>query len=190
MLVEIIKQFNWIDVLIILVIGRIIYIGIKLGFPSEIFKLFGSIVALYLAFHYYTIVSDYFDERFDLRVMPLEFLDFLLFTVLSAMGYAIFVGLRAVFTRGIKVEAVPRLHKWGGFVLSVARSALLASLFMYMFVISSISYLKNSVTHSYTGSRILELAPSTYRWLWDNLMSKFMTKEKFNDATTEILENL
>lgn len=192
MLLEFLQGFNWIDILVITLLLRICYVAIKKGLLSEFFKLLGTIAAIYLSLHYYTILSDWVGERLPVvkEKAPLEFLDFLMFLVLAILGYLIFVALRFTFYRFIKTEATPRLNQWGGFILGMARGFLLLGLVIYALVISSIGYLKTSVKNSYLGGRIIQLAPDTYAWLWNNIMSKFITSEKFNQTVIEAQEGL
>ena len=188
MLLNIIKQFNWADILLIIVFYRICYIGVVNGLPSEIFKLLGIILANYVSFHYYTVFSDFISSHIDLRKVPLEFLDFLCFVIMILVAHVIFMVLRGLFARAIKLEAVPRLNKWGGLILSLVRGYLLAGLICYAMAISSIAFLKDSVKHSYIGVRMFTASPDTYTWLWKNVASKFMVREKFNETILEVQE--
>lgn len=190
MLLEIIKQFNWVDFLVVIILFRICYIGAKSGFSLELFKFLGILSAIYLSLHYYTMLSDFFRNRIAVKSLPLEFLDFLSFIVLAILGYLVFVSLRSVFYRFIKMEATPKLNKGGGFILGIGRGFLVAGLIIFMLVISSIGYLKNSVNDSYLGKRLVKVAPATYSALWNKLMSKFMTKEKFNQTVLEVQKDL
>jgi uncharacterized membrane protein required for colicin V production len=189
MLLNIISQLNWVDLVIIILLFRIGYIAIKNGLSVEIFKLLGTILAIYASLHYYTITSDYVRSLINKEEVPLEFLDFLSFSVLAILSYLAFVLLRSIFYRFIKMEAVPRLNKWGGFVLGLGRAFLLVGLVVFALVISSVTYLRNSAAGSYSGRRLFNVAPSAYSWLWNSIASKFMSGEKFNKAIAEVQEN-
>ena len=67
---------------------------------------------------------------------------------------------------------------------------ILVSLVMFMLFISSIGYFKDSVDRSYSGRNLFKAAPATYTWLWNNLFSKFMTKEKFNGVVLEVEKDI
>lgn len=191
MLLSILKQFNWVDIVVVILYLRISYIAFRSGLPVEFFKLLGTILAIYFALHYYTNFSNWIDQRLPVArgKAPLQFLDFLCFLILVILGYLIFVLFRSIFYRTIKMEAVPRLHKWGGLVLGLARGYLLAGLIIFMLVISTIGYLKNSTSRSYLGKQLFKVAPDTYSWLWNNISSKFMTQEKFNKTFIEVQED-
>ncbi len=185
---DIIKKFNWVDIFVIIILFRIGYIAIKNGLLVEFFKLLATIAAVYLSLHYYITLADWIRQIIPIakEKIPLKFLDFLSFGFLVIVGYLIFVSLHLVFKRLIKMEAVPNLNKCGGFVLGIGRAFLLAGLITFVFVISSIGYLKTSVNNSYSGKRLSKIAPDTYSWLWNNITSKFMTEEKFNKTILEV----
>ena len=186
MILNTIQQFNWIDCLVIIIIFRVCYIALKNGLFVEFFKTLGTFSAIYLSLHYYTILSNFAKGRLNITVMPLEFLDFLLFCVLAILTYFLFVCLREAFVRFVKMETIPQINKWGGLVLGLARAFFLTGLIIFMLVISSITYFKKSVNESYLGRRLFKIAPATYSRMWNGFFSKFMTQEKFNDTVLEI----
>lgn len=186
MLLGIIRQFNWVDIFVLILLLRICYIAVKNGFPVEFFKLCGTVFAVYLALHYYTSLSDIIRQRMFGPKMPLQFLDFLCFLFLSIAGYLIFVLLRQVFCRFIKMEAAPKLNKWGGLILGACRGVLLSSLVIFAFIISHVAYFKNSAYGSYSGRRLFKVAPAAYAKIWESFASKFMAREKFNEVVAEV----
>ena len=192
MLLEIIRKLNWVDLVIIILLFRIGYVSLKNGFSLELFKLLGTAAAIYLSLHYYTFCSDWVGGRtpFLKRGMPLEYLDFICFIALALLGYLIFMGLRFAFYRFIKLEAVPRLNKWGGLVLGAIRGSLLVSLITVALVTSTIGYLKESAVDSYFGRRLFRVAPAAYSWLWQSIFSKFAKGEKFNNTIFEVAQGL
>lgn len=190
MLLGILRQINWVDILVLLVAARVCYIAAKRGFFIELFKLLGTVLGIYLAFHYYTLVSDWVGKRIKIPGMPLDFFDFIFFIILFLLGYAIFILLRETFTHLVKTEVLPKLNAWGGFILGIGRAVLLSSLIIYMLAISSINYLKNSVVTSYSGKSLFRVSVLAYTTIWDKFMSKFMAKEKLNKIFREIEDDL
>lgn len=187
-MIGIITQFNFIDIIIIILSIRICYISFQTGLPVELFKFLGVIFTTYISLHYYTSLSDIIGHWFFPKEMPLEFLDFLIFIILALGGYLGFVLLRSMLYRFIKLEAAPRVSQFGGLFLGFARLYLTGGLLIYILMISSVKYLNDSVRYSYLGSRIYSIAPQTYGWLWNNIVSKFSAKEKFNPTVTEVVE--
>jgi uncharacterized membrane protein required for colicin V production len=189
-LLSVIQRFNWVDTFFIILLLRIGYIAFKTGFVTEFFKLLGTLLAIYVAMHYYTALSDFLGGRFGLdKKLPLDFLDFICFILLAIISYLIGIFFRQALCRLIKLEAVPRLNKWGGFVIGIARVVLLAGLFAFIFSISTVKYLHDKVADSYFGVSLIKVAPATYSSVWYGFMSKFMPTEKFNKTILEVQTN-
>ncbi|MDD2679238.1 MAG: CvpA family protein [Candidatus Omnitrophica bacterium] len=191
MLLNILKQINWVDIFVLILTLRVCSIAVKNGFPVELFKLAGTLTAVYLALHYYLDLAEYLKGWLSFGgKMPLKFLEFLIFFALAAGAYYLFILLRNIFSRFLKMEAVSALNKWGSLLLGIARAALLASLIMFMLVISSIGYFGKSVKESYSGQYLFSLAPDTYAWIWNSVISKFSVAEKYNAVIPSIKEEV
>jgi uncharacterized membrane protein required for colicin V production len=190
MLFNVIKQFNWVDISIIILVLRICFTSYETGLPVTLFKLLGTLAALYLSMHYYTWLSDQLMRLPFARVFPLTFMDFVCFLVLMVLGYGIFIFLRIMVHRFLKMEAVPVLNKWGGLVLGIIRAVLVAGLFIFSLRISTAGYLMRSAVKSYSGTYLLHVAPSVYSWMWYGVASRFAVNEKFNSTVNEIERGL
>lgn len=186
-MVNAISQFNFLDVIIVIILLRICYVAFQMGLAVEFFKLSGVILATYLSLHYYTGLSDIIQRRFIPKEMPLEFMDLLVFIILAAGGYLLFVVLRNSFYRFMKLEASPKISQFGGLILGLARLFFTVGLLIYILMISNVKYLNESVKYSYLGSRSALISANTYGWLWDSVISKFSPKEKFNPTVSEVL---
>ena len=188
MIVDIFRQTNFLDILIVIVLFRICYIAAGMGLTIEIFKFFGVIFATYIALHYYTNLSDIIQRSLLPKGISLEFLDLLIFLILAlavVMGFAV---IRSTFYRFIKLEILPVINRFGGILLGILRGFFVIGLLVFTLTISNISYLSSSVKHSYLGSRAFLISPNTYAWLWNNVFSKFSTKEKFNPTINEVID--
>ncbi len=191
MLLNMLKQFNWLDIFILIMIFRICYIAIKSGFTTELFKFLGTLTAIYLAMHYSVLIADYIHKQLPATdKVPLQFVDFLVLLFLAAAGYLLFVLIRTLSNHFIKIEAISTLNKWGGLILGGFRSVLLVSLISFTLVVSGIPYFMNSVKHSYLGPRLILVAPNTYTWIWTNIFSKFMTFENEGNIAENIKKEL
>lgn len=185
MLLGALKQFNWLDIFVVILLLRISYIAIKNGFSIELFKLLGTVLATYLSLHYYLIFADYIATRTGANNIPSAYLTSFVLVALAIAGYLVFALLRNIFYRFIQMDAVPNLNKWGGLLFGLSRGVLLVSLIIFILVISGSGYLKGSVSSSYSGKRLLKIAPSVYSGLWNNIASKFFSQEKFNQAVLD-----
>lgn len=179
---EVINGINWIDLLIITILIRIIYISIRSGLQVEFFKFLGTLCGLYFALHYYSFFGGFFSGHAKEHHLA----DLFSFVLLLFMGYAIFWLFRFLTAKFVSTEINPVLSKWGGFALGVGRWFLVSSLILVLFSISSVKYLKKSTNSSFSGSYMSLIAPHTYTVIWNGITSRFMSGEKFNSAVTDL----
>ena len=185
-----IQQLNFLDIVILILLFRICYVAVKTGLAIELFKLLGVLFAIYIASHYYTSLSDIVQSRYiPPKTVPLEFVDFITFVILALVCYLGFVLLRSTFYRFMKMEAAPKLNKYGGLILGLARGYFTIGLLVYVLMISSVSYFSSSVKHSYLGSRASSISAETYNWIWESIFSKFSPQEKPNSIVNEVRDN-
>ena len=185
----ILKQINWVDIFALIILIRTSYIATRNTLPIELFKLLGTAAAVYLSLHYYIAFSSFLKDNFGINI-PFKFLEFSSFLILAMLGYVIFFLARWLFYRFLKIEAVPDLERWGALILSIARGILLAGFVLFILVFTNLNYFKNSVRDSYSGKILIEVPVVTYSSLWDGVMSKFFTTEKFNKSVLEVQETL
>lgn len=187
---EILKQFNWVDIFVAILLFRICYISLKSGFVIEFFKLLGTIVAIYLSLHYYISLSSFIRGVAGLEFIPDSLFEVFWFCILASAGYMVFMFIRESVGRFIKTETIATLNKWGGLLLGIGRGFLLSGLILFIFAISPIRYFAQSTKRSYSGRHLVSVAPDMYRSLWYGVMSKFMTEEKLNKAVAGVEKEL
>ena len=186
---EFFKHLNYLDIIILIIMLRICYVALKTGLPVELFKLAGTLSAIFLSLHYYIILSDSMRTDIVLGLATFKFADFLIFISLVITGYLLFMLLRCIFYRFIKLEAVASLSRWGGLVLGFFRGFFMVGLICFTLLVSGLPYLNKSVENSSLGSRIYRVAPDTYKWLWNTLFSKFMGSEASNKSKVTAMHN-
>ena len=153
--------------------------------PQELFKLLGTLAAIYASLHYYIILTDLLKERLTQNI-PLELVIFISFIILAVAAYLAVAFLRQIILKFIKLEPTPKLNKWGGLIFGLTRGFLLLSLILFGLVLAPLPYFKNSVQDSYSGKPLFEIAPRSYSILWNGLASKFATGEKENKVIPKI----
>lgn len=190
MSLETLKQLNWVDILVITLLIRTCYIGRKTGILLEIFKLLGTLTAVYMAMHYYTTFGNGLASHIasSPEKSVRDFAALTSFIILGLGGYLAVFFLRWGFCRLVKVETVSGLNKWGGLAIGMGRGLLTASLILFIFTISSLNYFSQSTAKSYVSSRLFSIAPLVYQGTWENFMAKFMPQEKLNPAVEEIIK--
>ena len=115
------SRINWLDIFLAILLLRICYVSAASGLPQEIFKLLGTLCALYFSLHYYAATADFIAGRLGWDGLSIEALDLSCLVFLAVAVYLLFVLLRLVFCRFIKMEAGEGLNKWGGLAAGLAR---------------------------------------------------------------------
>lgn len=186
---NILKQINWLDICILSLIARIIYISLKTGFSVEVFKLLGTVTGVYLSLHYYLSFSNLIIKYVHAEDAPEPVIYFATIIILASIGYLFFVSLRCLVYRYIKMEVISNFDKWGGLVLGIGRAVLLSSLVIFIVVLTNIGYLKSSVKDAYSQKYLFKAAPETYTWIWKNIFSKFTGTGEYNRDVSRIEES-
>ena len=187
-MIDIIKQFNWLDIAVIVLFLRVAFVALKSTLFKEFFKLLGTICAIYAGLQYYTALSDFIQGNFavDKYHVGLDFLDFISCSILVIVGYSAFVVLRVAISRIFHMEPIPNIDRFGSMSLGLIRAFLFVSLLIFLLACSTISYIKRSIAVSYSGSYLINIAPKVYQGIWEAVGSKFMAHEKFNDTVLEV----
>ncbi len=183
MIKEIISKLNWVDICIIVLFIRLIYIGAKTGFPTEFFKFIGLVFGSIIAFHYYANIAAWVNIKVNLPKMPVEFVSYLVVLIVSLV---LFVLIRNLILRLIHIEAVSTVNRWGGFLLSVLRAGFLCSAIIIGMLITNNGYLKKSIETSFFSKKVVMLGPNVYRLTWNMIFSKFLPKGNLNNQLFDL----
>jgi hypothetical protein len=116
MLVDIFQRINWMYVLMIAILIRIVYIGVVNGFITEFYKLLGVLSACIFAFHYYPVIATAVHDR--LPMFSLDNWQAFYFCVIWFVTVVIFRLIRDGLLMMFKVDAHPALDQWGGAILA------------------------------------------------------------------------
>ena len=183
MFLNLISSINWIDLLIIGFGVRIIYIGIKNGFVTELFKLAGVLCAIFITFHYYTGLAKLLHNHIPVSESLLVVSCFgVLLTLVLLLFKLIREGTMLIF----KIQAHPLLDQWGGFVISILRSLLVGSLILISLQLFEIDYLQKNGKKSLFHPYLFDLSPKFYEGCYKGFVSKFFPNENLNPAVFKL----
>lgn len=160
---SIFRQINWVDVFVLILLIRSTYVGLKRGFLNEIFKIFGVIVTLFVAIHYYANIAQFLTTQAFFSKLSLPFNEGLSFICLSVSVLLIFKlgGIIARF--GIHLEANGPLERMGGLVCGFIRGGILAGLVLFALNLFPFDYLKKSINeNSLSGFRVIKVGPTVH----------------------------
>jgi len=158
---EILSRFNWVDVLVIIIVFRVSYVAFQDGLSHEIFPLVGAIGTAVLTLHYYHKIALLISQ--NLVSIPVKIMDFLVFILLIIVIGIIFKLIRVVVDKLIKVTWHPLVEKLGGLFFGVMRASVVASVVLIILALMPIPYLQYSIRdRSLTGMHFLRVAPNIY----------------------------
>lgn len=144
LLKEIILQINWVDVLVLILLFRISYVGFYKGLASELIPAIGTYAALIIALHYYSRMAIYIADHTPLNegysrlicyLLLILIVKFLIFNVIESF----------LIGRIVEIHVVSLVDKIGGLILGIIRGALLVSLIIIALEITPIVYITDSV---------------------------------------------
>ncbi len=175
---HVLASINWVDVAMLVLLIRIVFIGVKTGFVIELFKLLGVLSAVFIGLHYYALLAAIIAQKTNWSLESWEFVIFVLLT----LGVAVLVKfLREGFLAIFKFEtAHAGVNQWGAGILSVLRALLLASLVMYALLLTRAECLQRQTLMSVSQKLVLKAAPKTYSFLFHRWIGKIYTQERFN----------
>ena len=183
MFLKVISSINWVDLLIVGFSVRIIYIGIKNGFVTELFKLAGVVCAIFITFHYYIDLEKFLHSHVPLAESLLTILCFsVLLTIVLLLFKLIREGTMLIF----KIQAHPLLDQWGGLAIALIRSLLVGSLILISLQVLGIEYLQRNGKKAFFSPYLFELSPNVYKACYSGFISKFFPNEKLNQVVFQL----
>ena len=177
MFLDFLKNINWVDILMMVIFIRIIYIGAKTGFVTEFLKLLGICGVTFVALHYYSSLGELLADKVPF-LSP--WADLIMFGVLWALFVFAFKLVRDGLLLIFKIEAHSVLNRWGGIVIAIGRGLIICSLVLLSFHISGVTYFKKNVERALTHPFLLVVSLRIYQGIFDGVVSKFFPEEKLN----------
>ncbi len=185
-LLSTLRNINWVDVIVLVIAVRIVYISAQTGFVIEFLKTLGAFAALGVAFHFYTALGGVAGKKMfsEGTLAAAAFAVLWIFTLLACK--LIRDGLLLLFS----VKAENALDKWGAVIISIGRAALTASMAMFLLLASGQKYFQRMTLASLSGQYILLVSPVIYRTTCDGFVTKLFPSQKKNPAVAEVLRGL
>ena len=183
MLTDILSKINWIDVLMVVIVVRIIFIGLKAGFIAEAFKFLGTIFSVFIILHYYLVVGGAFPEKLNFS-KPFAYA--ISFSLLWALVTFIFKLIRDGLLLIFSIETQKQVDRWGGGVLSSARALMVCGLVFYLFILIGVGSPQRMAKSSISRRCFAQVATSAYAMIYYGLVSKFFPDERINSQALSV----
>lgn len=167
---NIIKSLNWVDFLVVILLFRSTYIGLKKGVWIEIFKFLGILTALFFGLSFYEKIGSWIAAR---TVFPESFAKFFVFIVILAAIIFTFKIIRHLSQLIVKIEVKKEVDSVGGALLGLFRGIVVCSLILVSLVLIPNNYIKNGVKEkSVIAPYLIDEASKLHRLFVKNMPSK------------------
>ena len=151
------------DILAVILLFRMGYIGFRLGLCYELVKLSGLVSGFFVSFRYYQGFGDILAKRTFLRP---EWSAALAMVVLVAVTYFAVTWVLRFLERLVKVTFEERLNQVGGLVVGLLRGMLVTSVILVVCQqLPSPTMQESIMEHSLSGGMISRRAPAVYDML-------------------------
>ncbi len=159
---DVLLRANWVDLLAVIIMLRTTYVSFKDGLSHGIFPLFGSILKLVLALHFYNKLGSMLYSWAPL--IPASICNLAsFFAIVLVMGFVLKF-LRILIDNIIKVTWHPLIEKAGGTFFGITRGAVAVSMALIFLALIPLSYIQWSIKDkSLSGMYFLRLGPAIYR---------------------------
>ena len=185
MITHLIKSINWIDVALLFLLMRMIFVGVKNGFISEFFKLLGVITAVFVSLHYYSHFAAVAAKKTN---FSWQYWDFLIFAALWFAVAFVFKFMRMGALVLFKAETTHQgFDQYASGAVAVGRGILVCSLTIFLILLTHNGPLSRTTLHSYGYKIAGRAAVSTYSFLYNNVVAKLFAGQQYNAAAAQVL---
>ena len=186
MLYPYISQFNWIDILLIICILRMCYIGSRRGIGIELFKAANLCFCAFVALHFYFSLGEFMHIK--IPALPLEAAAIFNYVILLVIITIIFKILRDGILIFFKGETVSSISKYLGLIFGFIRGVFISGLIIFGLLISTIHYFELSARTSFFGSKIVKFPMKTYEIVFYGIVAKVFPDQSINQEALKTLE--
>jgi len=185
MLTHLIKSINWVDVALLILFIRMIFVGVKNGFISEFSKSLGVVVAVFVSLHYYSFLAAWVVLKTKLAW---KFWDLVIFALIWLLVSVFFKYFREGLLILFKVETNHQgFDRYAAGVVAVGRGILVCSMTIFLLLLTRNGLLTRMTVHSYSFKVAGRAAVNTYSFLYKNLVDKLFAGEHYNMAAPLVL---
>lgn len=172
-MIEFLKNANWIDLLALIIILRVTYVGSLLGIGRQLLPTIILILSLVISLFYYGNISLYITNVVEI---PGSLCDIIVFA--SMAGFLVFVaGLinKKLFEK--KCEKLPPIERVCGGFMGLVRAILLMGFLLMGLLLTPVVGAPESVKESVSGTHIVKIDALIYAATL-NLLGKYMPKKE------------
>jgi len=186
MLKEILNIINIVDILIIAVFIRIIWIAVIKGVMVEFFKLFAVFITCFVALHYFNQLAGVLK---GFLTLPVSLIEILAVVILWAFITILFRFMREGWLASINPEGKVALsQRIAGGALALPRAVLVSGLIFFLIFVSGNVYLNKKARQAWSGFYFRDKALRVYMLVYSQIVSRLFTGEEINMELEKVPE--
>lgn len=154
------NRINWVDVLAVILLFRMGYIGFRLGLGAELLKLAGLTAGFFAGFRYYQQVGDWLAQRTFLSV---EWGSVAALALIVVAVYLVVTRLSRLLEKLVQVNFEKKVNQIGGLLAGLGRGLLVSSVVLVACQQLPAAAMQESIReHSLSGPLVSRMAPAVY----------------------------
>lgn len=179
-------MLNWVDVVMLAILGLGINSGRKSDFFTELVILIGTILAACFSLHYYVRFGNVLNANF---VLPKNSQEVLAFVLIAGVIVGITLLAKGGWLVILKINLKKEIDNWGSLVLALTKSIFLCSLVLFTFIISGRPAIQEASAKSFSFMLFKKPALGAYSVFYTGFIAPFFKEELLNQkafrATSE-----
>lgn len=185
---HLIKIINWIDVALFFLFVRIVYVAVRNGIISELFKTAGLVTAVFVTLHYYSVLAVWVAQKIN---FSWKYYDFVCAAFLAGLVLFVFKLIRDGLVLLFKAETVHEgFDKYAAGVVAIGRGLLVCSLLIFLLLLLYNGLLTRMTFRSYSYKVSGHAAVATYGFLYNNLVGRLASGQHYNAAAAKVVSPL
>jgi len=182
MISEIFSIINVVDIIVLCVFVRSIYIGYNQGLMVEFFKMLGIVFATFFSLHYFVSFALFLGK---LLPLPMDMVVEVAYVTIWIVMVALFAVVRQGWMLTFKPFEKTFAYRMLGGGLGTVRAAFITGLLFLAIFISSSTFFVRTARSSLSGFYLKDIAVSFYTFSYKNFIVKVFPKEPINEKVFE-----
>ncbi|MFH1857091.1 MAG: CvpA family protein [Candidatus Omnitrophota bacterium] len=154
------NQVNWIDIIILIILIRMAFVGLTQGLTKYFLNFIGIVATVCATIHYYYYGAVFLNKNVGFLTLSSAALISFVFIIVGAVLILKISG--SFLSKLITIEFASFLEKAGGMIVGIVCGLLFSSLLLITFNFSQAEYIHNSLEKSYSAPLISRMAPACY----------------------------
>jgi len=174
---------NVVDLIVLAVFARCLFIGNKSDIITEFFGLMGVYFATCIAIHYYVLFGSFLTEKFSTPEPLSELVAFLLLAIFVTFSFAL---ARKGWQVLLDFDIPKDIDRWISLALSAFRGLLIIGLVILVFLLTGLEVEK--ITRKSLSAQVFKgISISLYKGFYSGFIHTLFPKESFNKQVLDLV---